>query len=421
MTIIYNTLIYLYFFASAIASVFSKKAALFYRGRLGLMEGIAAAAGGLQEGERLWVHCASVGEFEQARPIIERYREQFKERVIILTFFSPSGYELRKSYNKADLVFYLPLDTRRNAERFIDIIKPTTIIFVKYEFWRNYLNVIRERQIPLYLVSAIFRESQPFFKKWGGFFRSMLNSFEHIFVQDENSRILLSGIGFNNVTVSGDTRFDRVWEVSLQKGEIEPLEYFSRGNRCLIAGSTWPADNRILADYLESRRGVRPGVRLIIAPHEVHETGINEIIDLFSGFAVIRYSAVFDNPVQHTESLRTADVLIIDTIGLLSAAYLYGSVAYIGGGFGSGIHNTLEAATFGIPVIFGPRYAKFREAKELIALGGAFSINSAVEFRDRADSLFRDNILLEISGRTCLNYVKGNLGATDAFFSKVFR
>ena len=411
----------------------------------------------------LWVHCASVGEFEQARPVIEKHKAMFPNIPVVLTFFSPSGYELRKNYSFADAVFYLPMDTRGNVIRFLDLVKPTKVIFVKYEFWRNYLGELKRRTIPVYLISAIFREDQHFFKRWGGYFRDMLASFEHIFVQDANSARLLNEIGVINVTVCGDTRFDRVKEVTGTSTQIETLAAFCENSRCLVAGSTWPADEEILARFLKTQKSVITNAKshedssqhtkrlpsepesglpfkLVIAPHEVDDSHISKIMSLFEEFKVVRYSEVKKGSIEResigktsvemTSSIRNnqlklsllyeADVFIIDTIGILSVAYRYGSVAYIGGGFGVGIHNILEAAAYGIPVIFGPKYQKFKEAKDLIKAGGASSIDSFEQFVNQMQQLTSQPELLTERGEICKEYVVKNLGATSAILASIY-
>ena len=416
----------------------------------------------------LWVHCASVGEFEQARPVIEKHRAMFPDVPVVLTFFSPSGYELRKNYAFADAVFYLPMDTRGNVIRFLDLVKPTKVIFVKYEFWRNYLGELKRRAIPVYLISAIFREDQHFFKSWGGYFRKILANFEHIFVQDANSARLLNGIGVINVTVCGDTRFDRVKEVTGTSTQIETLAAFSENSLCLVAGSTWPADEEILSRFLKTQKSIitsakshedsrlhskrvpsetesRLPFKVVIAPHEVDDSHISKIMSLFEGFKVVRYSevkkgsieresiektSVEKTSVEKTSSIRNnqlklsllceADVFIIDTIGILSVAYRYGSVAYIGGGFGVGIHNILEAAAYGIPVIFGPKYQKFKEAKDLIKAGGASSIDSFEQFVNQMQQLTSQPELLTERGEICKEYVVKNLGATSAILASIY-
>ncbi|MDP3452676.1 MAG: glycosyltransferase N-terminal domain-containing protein [Bacteroidales bacterium] len=456
MTILYHTLLHLYLLGSGLLGFFSPKAALFYKGRKGLLRHIgkqmtlsgsgksdsgAAFVSGKSCQSRIWVHCASVGEFEQARPVIEKLREREPACTIILTFFSPSGYELRKGYPLANHVFYLPMDTAVNASRFLDLIQPTVAIFVKYEFWRNYIAELNRRSVPLYLVSALFRESQPFFRWWGSGFREMLRSFTHLFVQDNDSLMLLKSIGIESVTACGDTRFDRVSEIAEHSKPIPSLEIFSGGSLCCVAGSTWPADESLLLrtylPIIKEGLSQNPVKKLIIAPHEVDEAHIAKLIRELGDTPYIRYSKVKDLlkssdseshdsescDYQFSEdvkrSLEVASVFIIDTVGILSSAYRYGSFAYIGGGFGAGIHNTLEPATFGLPIIFGPRYTKFREAKELLTLGGAYCVESESEISQILYKLIDNSAFRKESSVICSDYVNKNRGATEVILNSI--
>ncbi len=352
-------------------------------------------------GGYIWIHASSLGEFEQGRPLIESIKEKYPHKKIALTFFSPSGYEVRKNYEKADIICYLPFDTPGNVARFLDTIKPSVAIFIKYEFWGNYLHQLHKRNIPTYIISAIFRPKQRFFRRYGGFFRNMLRCFTHLYVQDSRSKELLAKHGIDNVTVAGDTRFDRVADIYRQAKELPLVEKFSQGGNTLIAGSSWPKDEEIFIDYFNRH----PEQKLIIAPHEIHEEHLSGIIAKLQR-PYLRYTQAND------ENIATADCLIIDCFGLLSSIYQYGTTAYIGGGFGAGIHNVPEAAVYGIPVIFGPNYQKFREAKALIANGGAFSIADTGEYdllmqRFEADSTFHAQC-----GKTAGEYIHGNTGAT---------
>ena len=351
---------------------------------------------------RVWIHCASVGEFEQGRPLMEDIRAQFPQFKILVSFFSPSGYELRKNYNGADYVFYLPFDTRRNARRFVQLANPEIIYFVKYEFWRNYLKEIKRRQIPLFLVSAIFRPEQAFFKWYGGWYRNLLTSFTHFFVQNELSKDLLNGINFTNVTVTGDTRFDRVCRIFDQKKSVQEVEQFVNGMPCIVAGSTWLPDEEILTRYINTENH---NLKWIIAPHELHENQINRLIESIK-VKTVRYS--------HLLKSDTADyqVLIIDNIGMLSSLYRYGTVAYIGGGFGKGIHNTLEAAVYGIPVFFGPTYKKFQEAVDLVKSGGAFTVRNYDEFAYQFNNLLNNPDKVQKAGIIAGDFVALGRGAT---------
>jgi 3-deoxy-D-manno-octulosonic-acid transferase len=386
----------------------NQKAKLWIAGRRNIFEKLT---GNLKPNEkRIWVHAASLGEFEQGRPIIEKIKSQYPEYKILVTFFSPSGYEVRKNYNGADYIYYLPADTLRNAKRFINLVKPEKVFFIKYEFWYNYLNTLKKQDIPVYLCSAIFRNNQLFFKWYGGWYRKILHMFSHLFVQTQESKELLSSIRFTNVTITGDTRFDRVYDIALKAKEIPEVAAFVGVSQCLIAGSTWEPDEDLLSGYINASD---LPLKYIIAPHEIHASHI-ERLEKSIHKKVIRYSTWKNNTTSEY------DVLIIDNIGMLSSLYRYGQVSYIGGGFGKGIHNTLEAATFGLPIIFGPNYLKFQEAKDLIATGGAFSISTQNELNVKLDELFKDPIALCRAQRTAADYVKNNIGATEKILDHIW-
>lgn len=406
MRLLYNFSILLYVLAVRIASLFNSKAQLWLRGRKDIFEQLRAAipAG---ESSLTWFHCASLGEFEQGRPLIELMRKKDPSVKILLTFFSPSGYEVRKNYAGADYVFYLPPDTTENAKRFIGLVQPKAVFFVKYEFWFNYLNELKQRNIPVYLVSGIFRDDHHFFKPYGSWFRDQLNSFTHFYLQDERSEQLLNSIGFKNTTVCGDTRFDRVFEISQQVKQIGWVEQFIDGKKVLIMGSSWPEDERIV------QRSTLAEYKVIIAPHEIDEKHIASIEAGFKNKAeCLRFSKANES------NIKTANILIIDNIGMLSSLYQYGTVAFIGGGFGKGIHNILEAATFGLPVIFGPNYEKFTEAKELIKLGGAFEINNEDEF-SKTMTLLRDELVLKTASHISRQYVQSRVGASGKILGSI--
>ena len=410
MTFLYYIIIKLYQFSINIAALFGNpKAMLWIAGRKGL---IARLESTLKPNERrIWVHAASLGEFEQGRPLIEKIKEQHPEYKIVLTFFSPSGYEVRKNYTGADYIFYLPADTPSNARRFIDLVNPEKVLFIKYEYWYNYLSTLKRRSIPVYLCSAIFRENQLFFKWYGGWYRKILSLFGHLFVQTANSGELLKKLGYTNVTVTGDTRFDRVYAIATQSREIPEVAAFVGNYPCLIAGSTWEPDEDLLSTYINMESAP---IKYIIAPHEIQPSHI-ERIERSVQKKVVRFSA------WKRDQSGNPDVLIIDNIGMLSSLYRYGQVSYIGGGFGKGIHNTLEAATFGLPVLFGPNYHKFQEAKDLIALGGAFSISSQDELNSRLDELFNNVTSLSEAQKTAAEYVKNNIGATELICRYIFQ
>ncbi|WP_343533724.1 glycosyltransferase N-terminal domain-containing protein [Pedobacter sp.] len=400
---LYNISMLIYGLLVRLASLFNAKAKLFVDGRKGIFEHIAAK---VNANERpIWFHFASLGEFEQGRPVLERIKSSKPNEKIIVTFFSPSGYEIRKNYALADGIFYLPLDTIAKANRFVKLVNPKMAIFTKYEFWPNYFKALARQNIPLYIISGIFRPNQIFFKTYGGFYRNVLKCVKHFFVQNEESAMLLKSIGINNVDISGDTRFDRVYENSQTPKHLPLIEKFCGEAPVLIAGSTWPEDEKLLV-HLAAKN---PNWKLIIAPHEIHEAHINAIADLFPNS--LRFSKL---NIEATAEIGS-QVLIIDNIGMLSSLYQYGKIAYIGGGFGVGIHNTLEAAAFSLPVIFGPNYQKFQEAKDLIEIGAAKSINNAEELIAAFEYY-----LTHESGILAKNYVAHQKGATEMIIKKIF-
>ena len=355
----------------------------------------------------LWIHVSSVGEFEQARPIIERLRQELPFRKILLTFFSPSGYELRKNYNLVDKVLYLPFATSRNAKKWLNILAPEMAVFVKYEFWPAYLKALKKRHIPTYLVSAIFRPKQLFFMPWGKGYLKLLCAFKHIFVQDKASEILLRKHGVEWVSVAGDTRFDRVLEVQRSAKDLPLLEHFVGENQhVIVAGSTWPEEEQMLAQYIAEHEDVR----LVLAPHEIHEDHLHHIFQFFEG-RYVRYTEATPINVQKCR------VLVVDTIGLLSSIYRYGQVAYIGGGFGAGIHNTLEAAVYGMPVVFGPKWTKFREARGLLDAGAAFSVNDYKQLSAALDEAF---VRRKEMGSAAAEYVVKESGASKIIYDALF-
>lgn len=358
----------------------------------------------------IWFHVASLGEFEQARPLIEEIKNSKPEYKILLTFFSPSGYEVRYNYPLADIVTYLPFDTKKNARRFLELTNPHMVIFIKYEFWYNYINEIYQRRIPVYLVSAIFRKNQSFFKKLRSPYRNMLSLYTHFFVQDDESHKLLQKHGIKNVTVAGDTRIDRVIEIQKQTVNLPIVEKFiDKGSIIFIAGSSWPADEDIFINYFNSH----PNLKLIIAPHEIDESHLTEIEKKLSRPSQ-RYSGLTD-----TDTVNT-DCMIIDCFGLLASVYRYADIGYIGGGFGDGIHNLPEAAVYGIPVIFGPNFIKFREAHDLIATGGGFTIKNRAEFNKLMESFINEPELREKAGKEAKNYIFSNSGATNTILNHIF-
>jgi 3-deoxy-D-manno-octulosonic-acid transferase len=408
MRVFYTTGIFLYGFFVRCASLFNPKAKQWIRGRKQLFADLEKKR---PEQKTAWFHCASLGEFEQGRPLIEKFKSQYPGYRIVLTFFSPSGFEVRKNYPGADLICYLPLDTPGNAERFIEIINPSVVFFIKYEFWLNHLAVLRRKKIPHFLVSAIFREDQVFFKSHGSAFREALRGFAHVFTQEENSIRLLDRIGIKQAGVSGDTRFDRVKEIASGAKEIPVAASFAGAEKkVIVAGSTWPEDEALLFPVLKNH--LNSGWKLLIAPHELSESHLDEIEKKLSDSGV-RKDEIRRFSKSSSLAAAGAKVLLIDNMGMLSSLYRYGRIAYIGGGFGKSIHNTLEAAVYGIPVVFGPRFEKFNEAKELIACKGGFHVSSGEELKNRLDELLGSEELLTAAGRSAGNYVSAHTGATE--------
>lgn len=406
MRLIYSIAISLYAFAIRIASVFNAKAKQWLHGRKRLFSDLKQK---MQSSTNpiIWFHCASLGEFEQGRPVIEQLKKDHAEIKILLTFFSPSGYEVRKNYTGADFVFYLPADTRINAKKFVRIVKPAAVFFVKYEFWWNYLNVLRNNAIPTYLISGIFRKEHYFFKSYAFWFRKQLGAFNHFYLQDEFSRQQLLTIGYKNATVAGDTRFDRVFEISKNVQKIPLIEQFKQQRPVFVAGSTWEPDEELLAGF----DFATAGFKLIIAPHEISDIRMQSLVKTFSKNTV-RYSQA------NEESIKSAHVLIIDNMGMLSSIYQYGTVAFIGGGFGKGIHNILEAAAFGLPVIFGPNYKKFEEAKELVHLRGAFVVGNTTELQNIIQLLTHSPAGL-MAQATAKRYIQHHVGATKTILGDI--
>jgi 3-deoxy-D-manno-octulosonic-acid transferase len=347
--------------------------------------------------QTVWIHCASLGEFEQGRPVMEAIKEKYPDVFLVLSFFSPSGYEVRKSYPGADAVVYLPIDTAANARDFLDILCPQLVIFIKYEYWVNYLEEMSRRDIPVLMVSAIYRENQLFFKWYGGRWREALRGITHFFVQDDGSRKLLNGLGIDHVTVSGDTRFDRVLAVQRGFRPVDRLEDFCRNRMIIVAGSTWDKDQELLARYVHQH----PEIGLVLAPHEIGKAQLSDLKDLFP--AADLYS---------TPGSTLTNVLIIDNVGMLSRLYHYAHICYIGGGFGAGIHNILEAAVYGKPVVFGPRYEKFMEARDLLSKGGAFTISGQQDLNKTLDRLLADEAFRNQCGMASSAYVLQQAGAT---------
>lgn len=392
---LYNIATSLYGLIVRIFSLFNPKAALFIKGRQNIFKKIADKIN--PAAQHVWFHFASLGEFEQGRPVLEQIKKQHPDKNIVVTFFSPSGYEVRKDYALAEGIFYLPLDTAANARKLVNAINPQLAIFTKYEYWYHYFQALHKKNVPIFIISGIFRPGQVYFKWYGAFNRKILSFVKHFFVQNEESKMLLSSIGLQNVSISGDTRFDRVAENAAAPKSFDLVAEFTGPAKVVVAGSTWPEDERLLAKLMQDY----PDWKFIIAPHEIHAAHIDEIQGLLPN--ALRYSQLSAGLAPNVQCL------IIDNIGLLSALYQYGNIAYIGGGFGAGIHNTLEAAAFGIPVIFGPKYDKFQEAKDLITLGAAISIGNQEQLV-KAFKSFSQN---DEAGKQAAQYVQQKKGSTD--------
>ena len=410
---IYSFIIFCLGLTIRLASFFNKKAASWVKGRkqyFTVLDKVFTSAPFNEPNRKLaWFHCASLGEFEQGRPIIEAFKQQHPNYLLLLTFYSPSGYEVRQGYAGADIILYLPLDTPSNVRRFVETVKPDIVFYVKYEFWFNFLSYLQSKRIPLVLVSAIFRPDQHFFKGYGEWPRKILQGLSCIFVQDDESKELLQFIGIENVIVSGDTRFDRVIAGAEHVAAIPIAREFAKGHKVLVAGSTWPADEKLIFKLIAENK---QKLRLIIAPHEINHEHINLLMQKSGGKAV-QFSKT------NAEEVKNAEILIIDSVGMLSQLYQYGDLAYIGGGFGVGIHNILEPAAFGLPVFLGPNYSKFKEAKDLVELNGAFEIRKPDDLVNKVDELLTDRNKLLQTSIICKNFVAKGCGATQIVMQQV--
>ena len=417
---IYNIVIYFVLWGIAIASLFNEKVRKMWRGEREAFKILKQKVD--PNAKYIWFHAASLGEFEQGRPLMERIRKDYPQYKILLTFYSPSGYEVRKNYEGADIICYMPVDTRLNAIRFLRLVRPVMAFFIKYEFWSNFLHILKHRNIPTYSVSSIFREDQVFFKWYGRSYAGVLKCFTRFFVQNEESKRLLDGIGITAVDVVGDTRFDRVLQIKEAAKQLPICEAFRTGVassqsadvphhdfKVFVAGSSWPPDENIFIPFFNEHKDWR----LLIAPHVIAEEHLKLILSLIKGKKVVRYTQT--TPEEAAE----ADVLIIDCFGLLSSMYNYGDVAYIGGGFGVGIHNTLEAAVWNMPVIFGPNNKKFQEAQGLLKSGGGFEINTNEDFSGLMSSLMNDEVFLKQAGDKAGAFVAHLAGATDKVLASV--
>ena len=422
---IYNIVIYFVLFGIAIASLFNEKVRKMWRGEREAFKILKQKVD--PHAKYVWFHAASLGEFEQGRPLMERIRKEHPQYKILLTFFSPSGYEVRKNYEGADIICYMPIDTRLNAIRFLRLVRPVMAFFIKYEFWSNFLHILKHRGVPTYSVSSIFREDQVFFKWYGKSYANVLKCFTRFFVQNEESKRLLEGIGIKEVDVVGDTRFDRVLQIKDAAKDLPICEAFRKRSasasaeassaealpkedyKVFVAGSSWPPDEEIFLRFFNEHKDWR----LLVAPHVIGEDHLKLILSLIKGKKVVRYTQT--SPEEAAE----ADVLIIDCFGLLSSMYRYGDVAYVGGGFGVGIHNTLEAAVWNMPVIVGPNNKKFQEAQGLLKSGGGFEIHNFEEFEGLMNSLMNDEAFLKSAGEKAGAFVASLSGATDKVLSKV--
>ena len=403
----YSLGIYLMALGVRVAALFKEKLRKMVQGHRATWQMLRALSG---KDTYVWFHAASLGEFEQGRPLMERLRREHPEKKILLTFFSPSGYEVRKNYDGADLVCYLPFDTPLNARRFVKLARPEAAFFIKYEFWRNYIEVLYKRGIPCYSVSSIFRENQIFFRPYGRGYARCLSRMTHLFVQNETSRRLLEGIGVTNVDVVGDTRFDRVLDIRNAAKPLPLAERFAGCWKVLVAGSSWPQDEEIIIPYFNRH----PNLKLVLAPHVVSEEHL-QAIERQLARPALRYSKATPKAVAEV------DCLIIDCYGLLSSIYRYASMAYVGGGFGVGIHNVPEAAVYGVPVIIGPNNKKFREAQALLRCGGCKEIAGAADFEQLMDAWLSDKEALATAGKAAGSYIADNAGAADRIFSKTLQ
>lgn len=402
---LYNLLIRLTAFFLPVTGIFSSKMKSFIHGRKYVWDYLNKEIN--PQEQYIWFHVSSLGEYEQGLPIMQEMRKNFPEYKILLSFFSPSGYEIRKNNPVADITIYLPLDTPKNAKKFIDLVQPKIAFFVKYDFWPNYLKQLKNKNIRTFLVSGIFREKQLFFKKSGKFYRKSLQAFEHFFVQDDNSQKLLQSIGYSNITIAGDTRFDRVYEITLQQTNLPDIETFIDNKLCVIFGSTWVKDEELISSFINQNK---QDIRYIIVPHDIKEKNIARLESSLKKKSV-RYTK------STTTEIKNSEVFIIDTIGLLTRIYRYADIAYVGGGFGAGIHNILEPATYGLPVIIGPEYEKFKEARDLVSQKSCMVVTNQATFDQTMNQLINNEELRRKSGQNNSGYVEKQRGTTDKIIS----
>jgi len=407
LRLLYNILINIAWLGLKVVALFNAKIELFVQGRKQTFSILEKQLSSTDK--TIWMHVASLGEFEQGLPILERLRTEHPEHRLVLSFFSPSGYEVKKNTSVADVVIYLPMDSNYKAKRFLELVNPELAIFVKYEVWPNYLHHLQKRNIPTLLISAIFSERQIYFKPFGGFMRKSLGKFDHYFVQDENSKKLLESIEIKNSTISGDTRLDRVSEILKQNNQLDFMDRFKNNQLCLVAGSTWPEDEQILINYINN---TNEKVKVVIAPHEIRPAHIAKITSALNK-KTLCYSDLGD------QNLKEIEVLIIDTIGLLTKIYSYANIAYVGGGFATGLHNTMEPAVFGIPIIIGPQFLGFKEVEDLIKEGGIMPISNQDSFNNLMGELLNNPISIRNIGDINANYINSNRGAADLIMKHI--
>nr|WP_313799752.1 glycosyltransferase N-terminal domain-containing protein [uncultured Allomuricauda sp.] len=404
---LYNILINIAWVGLKVVALFNAKIKLFVKGRKNsfpiLKEKIASNS------KTIWIHVASLGEFEQGLPILERLRTKYPEHKLVLSFFSPSGYEIKKNSTVADVVVYLPMDSNSKVKRFLNLINPELAIFVKYEVWPNYLYHLKKRKIPTILVSAIFSKRQIYFKSYGRFMRKSLDTFSHFFVQDEKSKKLLESIGFNNATIGGDTRLDRVSEILKRNNQLDFMNRFKNNQLCLVAGSTWPEDEELLINHINN---TKEKMKFVIAPHEIKPAHIEKITSALQKRTIL-YSEI------GSQNLKEFDILVVDTIGLLTKIYSYANIAYVGGGFATGLHNTMEPAVFGIPIIIGPQFGGFKEAKDLVKEGGVIPISNQVSFDNLMSELLDNPVSIKNIGEINSNYINSNRGAANLIMQHI--
>ncbi|WP_395046017.1 3-deoxy-D-manno-octulosonic acid transferase [Flavobacterium sp.] len=408
MLFLYNFIVYIASFLLQIVAIFSPKIKLFVDGRKTIFTTLQSKISSADK--TIWFHAASLGEYEQGLPVIEKIREKFPSHKIVVTFFSPSGYEVRKNNTVADVTVYLPLDTKNNAQQFLKLVHPEMVFFIKYEYWPNYLNELKKQHIKTYLISGVFREKQSFFKWYGGFYRNALQSFDYFFVQNESSKKLLQSIGFNNLKISGDTRFDRVVSILERDNSLDFIEQFKNNTTTIVIGSSWPKDESLLVNYINQSSNE---VKFIIAPHNIKSEQIQELKNSIS-----KKTVLFSE--KSNTNLSKYDVFIIDTIGILTKIYSYADIAYVGGGFGNpGVHNILEPATFGVPIVIGPNFTHFAEATALVNMTGCISISNQKELNEILDNLIQNPDERFEKGHICSTFVNMNKGAADVILKHI--